>query len=399
MRPPCNPERMTSMTLSFPDLASKRWFALFATLCLGCAGHAMAAPQANSCPVTAPANASDKPIRMMFVGDLVFNNSFVNSDIPRSWDKEYFAGVQSLLARSDLNFGNLEGALTERKDSMKTPSADGHVFAFSYPPRYAQLLRDEGFKAVIVANNHAYDFRYEGYLDTLHYLKEAGIQAVGPRDGYATFDLRGLKVAMLGFTYNAKFNSIFELKRDAELVRQAKAQGNFVVVTFHAGAEGPPAIWHNNEDEMFLGENRGNSVAFARAMVDAGADIIVGVGPHVVRAAECYHDKPIIYSLGNFIGIGGLSTKRVSAVSLLLEIAVGQDGKLQQIGLTPLRFDERKLAQVDNKEFATRLVNHLGQHARYQGDFIEFPVRPEAQTEFEAWLKDNAPPPATRNKE
>lgn len=375
--------------MSFRTISTLR---LISALCLSLiAAPALAAE--SSCFAHATPASGAKPVHMMFVGDLVFNNSFVNGDIPRSWDKEYFTGVQSLLDRSDLNFGNLEGALTESKDSMKTPSANGNVFAFSYPPRYAQLLRDEGFKAVIVANNHAYDFRYEGYQDTLRHLKEAGVQAVGPRDGYATFDLRGLKVAMLGFTYNAKFNTIFELKRDADMVRQAKAQGNYVVVTFHAGAEGPPAIWHKNEDEIFLGENRGNSVAFARAMIDAGADIIVGVGPHVVRAAECYHNKPIIYSLGNFISIGGLSTKRVSAVSLLLEIAVGQDGTLQQLGVTPLRFDDRKLAQVDSKEYATRLVNYLGQHALFKGDFIEFPVKPEAQAEFDAWLKTSAPAP------
>lgn len=360
--------------------------ALLAALAISLTALPAAAGQ-MSCIPPAQSEGGAAPIRMVFGGDLVFNNSFVNGDIPRSWDGEYFAGVRPLLKRADLAFGNLEGALTERKDSMKT--IGGHSFAFSYPPRYAELLRDEGFKVVIVANNHAYDFREEGYRDTLHYLKEAGVLAVGPRDhSIATFDIRGLKVAMLGFTYTSKFNSIFELKRDVDMVQQAKAQGSYVVVTFHAGAEGPAAIWHKNEEEIFLGEDRGNSVTFARAMIDAGADMVVGVGPHVIRAAECYQGKPIVYSLGNFISIGGLSTKKVAAVSVLLEVAVNPDKTLQHIDLVPLRFDERKLPQVDSKEFATRLVNYLGQHARYDGNFIEFPVDPKGQQEFESWLQE-----------
>jgi poly-gamma-glutamate capsule biosynthesis protein CapA/YwtB (metallophosphatase superfamily) len=141
-----------------------------------------------------------------------------------------------------------------------------------------------------------------------------------------------------------------------------------------------------------MGENRGNTVAFSRAMIDAGADLVVGHGPHVLRAAECYHDKPIVYSLGNFVGVGGLSAKNFAAVSALLEVEVAMDGSLQQINLVPLRFNEQKLPQVDPSEYGTRLVNHLGRHARYDGSFIEFPVSNSGQEEFTAWLTGNTPP-------
>jgi poly-gamma-glutamate capsule biosynthesis protein CapA/YwtB (metallophosphatase superfamily) len=335
------------------------------------------------------ADAAQEPIHMVFGGDIVLGNSFVVNDIPESWDRSYFAGVRPLLKHADLVFGNLEGVLTDRSDTMKDPGS-GRQFAFKFPPRYAGLLREEGFNILNVANNHAYDFREEGYLDTLHNLDQAGILPTGPRDRIETLTIRGFKIAMLGFTYSSKFNSVFDLEHDAELVRQAKAEGAYVVVTFHAGAEGPTAIWHSNEDETFMGENRGNTVGFAHAMIDAGADLAVGHGPHVLREAECYHGHPIAYSLGNFVGVGGLSSKKMAAVSALLEVSVNKDGTLQHIDLMPIRFNERKLPQTDPRAFGTRLVNYLGQHARYAGNFIEFPADGEGQNEFLTWLKENA---------
>lgn len=347
------------------------------------------AAQDTSCSGSTPTDSTAQPIRMVFGGDIVLGNSFLVDDIPASWDRNYFSGVRSVFKDADIQFGNLEGVLTERKDSMKHTDT-GRAFAFSFPPRYAELLRKEGFNILNVANNHAYDFREEGYLDTLHNLKQAGIVPAGPRGKIEIVSVRGFKIAMLGFTYSSKFNSVFELQEDAELVRQAKAQGAYTIVTFHAGAEGPAAIWHDNADEMFLGENRGNEVAFTHAMIDAGADLAVGHGPHVLREAECYKGHPIVYSLGNFVGVGGLSVKKVAAVSALLEVTINTDGTLRHIDLAPIRFSEARLPQLDEQAYGTRLVNYLGKHALYPGTFIEFPVQPDAQADFEKWFRQNA---------
>ncbi len=345
-----------------------------------------------ACQGSVPANATqEEPIRMVFGGDIVLGNSFLVDNIPASWDRSYFSGVRRLFKHADLVFGNLEGALTDRNDTLKN-AASGRQFAFKFPPRYAGLLRNEGFSIVNVANNHAFDFREEGFRDTLRNLEQAGVLFTGPRDRIETLTVRGLKISMVGFTYSSRFNSVFELEHDAALVRQAKADGAYVIVTFHAGAEGPDAIWHTDEDEMFLGEDRGNTVGFAHAMIDAGADLAVGHGPHVLREAECYRGHPIVYSLGNFVGAGGLSSKKVAAVSALLEVSVNPDGTLRGIDLAPIRFDERRLPQLDARAFGTRLVNYLGQHAQYPGNFIEFPTKSSGQGEFLAWLKKNAKP-------
>lgn len=367
----------------------RRVFPLAGLLCALTSAPLFAAPDDLACTGAAPADATQQPIRMVFGGDIVLGNSFLVDNIPASWDRSYFGGVRPLLKDADLVFGNLEGVLTERNDTLKHP-ASGRQFAFKFPPRYAGLLRKEGFNIVNVANNHAFDFREEGFLDTLHNLDQAGILATGPRDRIETLTIRDFKIAIIGFTYSPRFNSVFELEHGAELVRQAKAQGAYVIATFHAGAEGPAAIWHGNEDEPFLGENRGNTVAFARAMIDAGADLAVGHGPHVLREAECYHGRPIVYSLGNFVGVGGLSAKKVAAVSALLEVLVNPDGTLRHLDLVPIRFDDRRVPQRDPRAFGVRLVNYLGQHAQYDGQFIEFPVSGSGEKAFLAWLKKNA---------
>ncbi len=345
----------------------------------------------ETCVAPAKAGVTGEPIRMVFGGDVVLGNSFAVDDIPESWDATYFAGVRPVLDHADVLFGNLEGVLTNHASTLKKPGS-GRQFAFRFPPRYAELLRQTGFNIVNVANNHAFDFGESGFLDTLSYLQKAGIKATGPRDEMVTLTIRGFKIIMIGFTFSSKFNSVFELEHGAELVRQAKAQGAYVIVTFHAGAEGTPAIWHGNEDEIFLGENRGNEVAFAHAMIDAGADMAVGHGPHVLREAECYQGHPIVYSLGNFVGVGGLSAKRMAGISALLEVRVRMDGSVQDINMVSIRFDDRRLPQLDDRAFGLRLVNYLGRHARYAGNFIAFPASGGGQKEFEAWFSDNAEP-------
>ena len=349
-------------------------------------GIAFGGEHQTACTAPPLPGIEQNSVRMVFGGDIVLGNNFLVDNIPASWDERYFAGVRSVLKDADVVFGNLEGVLSDRGETLKQPG-NGRQFAFRMPPRYAALLRREGFDILNIANNHAYDFGETGFRDTQDNLEKAGIAYVGPRGHLATLAVRGLSVAMLSFSYSSRFGSVFELEQDAELVRRAKAQGHYLIVTFHAGAEGPAAIWHGNQEEMFFGENRGNVVAFARAMIDAGADLVVGHGPHVLRGIECYRDRPIAYSLGNLVGVGGLSAQKLAAVSALLEIYVNLDGSLRSMNLIPLRFDEQKLPEPDQRAFGTRLVNHLGQHAIFDGSFVGFPVERDGHEEFERWLR------------
>lgn len=350
--------------------------------------------QAASAVPTTSSVIPNPSVRIMLTGDIVLGNSFapqgdnVVQDIPKDWDQRYFAGVRDVLKQANLVIGNLEGVLTEHPITRKA-TGTGRQFAFRSPPRYASLLKEEGFGVLNVANNHAYDFGKIGVRDTLAALEQAEITTAGVPGEIKLLNILGLNIAVLGYSYSPWFNSILDLTKSAELVQQAKAQGAYVIVTFHAGAEGSPAIWHADQEEIFMGENRGNTVAFSRAMIAAGADMVVGHGPHVLRAAECYQGKPIIYSLGNFIGVGGLSAQKFAAVSALLDVSIGLDGAIQRMNLVPIRFNEQKLPYVDLHALGTRLVNYLGKHARYTGNFIEFSVNEPGQQEFDAWYKAN----------
>lgn len=351
---------------------------------------AHASLESTSCTSTAAKIENGEPVRIIFGGDIVLGNSFVVEHIPKEWEANYFAGVRTALKGAHLAVGNFEDTLTNHEKTSKTPGS-GRQYAFRSPPHYADLMYQEGFRILNVANNHANDFGEIGFKDTSNNLKQAGIAVAGLRDEAASLITHGLDIAVLGFTYSSRFNTVFDLAAGADLVKQAKAKGAYVIVTFHAGAEGSPAIWHENEDELFMGENRGNTVAFSRAMIDAGADLLVGHGPHVLRAAECYKNKPIVYSLGNFVGVGGLSAKNFAGVSALLEVTVAQDKSLLNIKMIPLRFDEQKLPQIDTREFGTRLINYLGKNAKYPGIFLEFPVGKDDANEFSAWLASNLP--------
>lgn len=352
--------------------------------------------QGVSCTAPAPEAQAD-PVRMVFGGDIVLGNSFVVEHIPKDWESRYFEGVRKILKRADIAFGNFEDTLTDFEKSSKNPGS-GRQYAFRSPPHYAELLYQENFRVLNVANNHAFDFGETGFKDTVSNMRNAGIEVAGLLNQPAKLSVRGLNIAVLGFAYLNRFNMVQDIEEGVERVRQAKAGGAYVIVTFHGGAEGSPAVWNDNIDEEFMGENRGNTVAFSRAMIDAGADLVVGHGPHVLRAAECYQGKPIVYSLGNFVGVGGLSSKNFAAVSALLEIAINTNGSLQSINLVPLRFNEQKLPQIDPQEYGTRLVNYLGQHAKFSGSFINFPVENEGQEQFSKWLAVNMPAMRTAKK-
>ena len=133
------------------------------------------------------------------------------------------------------------------------------------------------------------------------------------------------------------------------------------------------------------------SLKIIDTMIEAGADLVAGHGPHVLRAVECYMGRPIAYSLGNFVAVGGLSIKQMANVSAILQMTISPDGVLRQIEMLPLRFDEARVPLPDSRGFALHLLNQLGRHARYPGTFVEFPAPEESKKAFDIWFAENAP--------
>jgi poly-gamma-glutamate capsule biosynthesis protein CapA/YwtB (metallophosphatase superfamily) len=325
-------------------------------------------------------------VTIRFVGDIVLGNSHIVENIPTEWEKTYFSGVDEYLRSANLSIGNLEGALTNQTRTSKDTST-GRSFAFRFPPHYAELLRKQGFLALHVANNHSNDFGDSGYADSLEALKSSDIEAVGVKGKISYLNINGIKVAIVGFGYYPRQDMIQDLNNVRSLISKAKEEAKFVIATFHAGAEGSNAIWHSNQSELFMGEDRGNSVAFARAAIESGADTVVGHGPHVLRAIECYNGKPIFYSLGNFVGVGGLSNRGLTALSAIAGIRLNAGAEIKGIEFASVLINEKKIPQIDDRGFSAHLTNFLAENSRYPGTFIKVPTDASTAKEFDAWAR------------
>ena len=95
-------------------------------------------------------------------------------------------------------------------------------------------------------------------------------------------------------------------------------------------------LWHApapGKDETFDGEDRGDVVRFAHAAIDAGADIVIGQGPHVPRAVELYRGHLIAYSLGNFWTYEGVMNYAVSGLGPVLEAWLAPDGTVAGLAI------------------------------------------------------------------
>jgi hypothetical protein len=291
------------------------------------------------------AGASRAVVRFAFTGDIALLAGPADA---------YFAPV----LRGDVVLGNLEGTLTDR-GSSKCSAGSTSCFSFRAPPSYAALLRSAGFTVVNLANNHAYDYGAVGQTDTIAAVRKAKLLTTGRPGEIAYTVVRGTRVAVLGFAPYPWAQSLVDLPAAQALVRKADRWADLVVVTMHAGAEGSAHAHVRPGTEFFLGENRGNVVAFSHAVVDAGADLVLGSGPHVLRGLEWYRGRLIAYSLGNFLGNGTLSMGGMNGVSAVLQVALRPDGSWLNGRVVPVRLVSPGVPAPDPTRAALSLMRSL----------------------------------------
>jgi poly-gamma-glutamate capsule biosynthesis protein CapA/YwtB (metallophosphatase superfamily) len=190
---------------------------------------------------------------------------------------------------------------------------------------------------VSLANNHANDFGAEGLADTVAALAEAGIAPTGTPGANAVREVDGTRVAVVGFAPYPWADPLLDVAAASARVAEAAARADVVVVTMHAGAEGADAARTPRGPETYLGEDRGDVRAFARAVIDAGADLVVGHGPHVLRGIEFHAGRPIAYSLGNLAGYGTFSLRGPLRRGAVLQVELGADGAFRAGRLVPTR--------------------------------------------------------------
>ncbi len=299
-----------------------------------------------------------KYITIKAVGDIVAGTNFPDYRLPRNPNQLLPKPVRDKLKNSDILFGNYESTLTNHPYTTKD-TTKGAVFAFRSPPEYASLFSQVGFDVMSVANNHAMDFGRKGFSDTVNNLNAAGVKTVGAKNQILYTKVKNIPVAWIGFCFYEYCNTVQDIQKAKALVNQARQKAKIVIISMHVGAEGSDALHVRNATEYFYGENRGNSILFARSMVDAGADLILGHGPHVPRAMEVYKGKLIAYSLGNFLGYKTFSTTAEKGDSLILEAKINQDGDFVSGKIDSIQLDKTGIPQVDKYGQTIDLIRSL----------------------------------------
>ncbi|MFM7427037.1 MAG: CapA family protein [Elainella sp.] len=338
-------------------------------------------PAANFSPSPtaspSPANPiTDVAVTIKAVGDMIPGSNYRGkASLPTepgealAAEREFlFGNIKPFFDDNDLLFGNFESTLTDYPTSAKDTSQN-MTFAFRTPPVYAQMLQELGFDVLSVANNHSMDFGDPGFEDTIAHIEQAGMKAVGKKDQIVYKTVKGVPMAFIGFSYLPYHNQMQDLERAGALVREAKQQAKIVVISVHAGAEGSDATHVSDRTEYFFGEDRGNLVAFAHAMVDQGADLILGHGPHVPRALELYKGKLIAYSLGNFVGYKTLSTVGTLGDSLILKAQLNAEGDFVSGRIIPVALDSNGVPKLDDYFQSVVLIRNL-----IRTDFPQTPI-------------------------
>jgi poly-gamma-glutamate capsule biosynthesis protein CapA/YwtB (metallophosphatase superfamily) len=300
-------------------------------------------------------SASGAGITFAAVGDTMLGNTPELPSDPGS----YLDQVKGQLT-GDVVFGNLEGTLTDVSESPKCGGApSGSCYAFRTPPSYARHLAAAGFTVMNNANNHSYDFGQTGLEQTLAALRKAGIAQDGLPGKVTVVRAGGERVAFVGFAPYAQTGSLLDLEAARKLIRYAAKRSPIVVVAIHAGAEGSDAQHVTGSEETYLGEDRGNPEAFAKMAIRAGADLVFGSGPHVLRGMEIYRDRLIAYSLGNFSGFHNFDTSGVLGASAVLHVTVGKDGGFRSGRIASVRLVEAGQPVLDSSDEGAALIGEL----------------------------------------
>ncbi|TXJ51120.1 CapA family protein [Brachyspira aalborgi] len=304
-------------------------------------------------------NILNAEIILSFVGDVMTGSDYPDkSYLPSNEGKDIFKSVENYFRNSDVNFANLEGAIANTNTQSSKRSKNS--YSFRMPPYMANRIAEAGFNIVAVANNHSRDFGDKGYKQTQEYLKNAEIKIVGNILNTATIiEIKNKKIGFLAFYYfSYANNSIQDITSAKALVEKTKKECDFLIVSFHGGAEGGNMFRVPKETEIFYGENRGDVYKFARAVSDAGADLIIGHGPHVLRAMEIYNNSFIAYSLGNFVGYKQFSLAGNNGISAILQITLNDNLKINSAKVIPIKLINGGIPSVDSSNEAIKKLNN-----------------------------------------
>jgi poly-gamma-glutamate capsule biosynthesis protein CapA/YwtB (metallophosphatase superfamily) len=271
-----------------------------------------------------------------------------------------FSYISFLTKHPSLMIGNLEGTFAKETRVSKCTYMQGACHAFRGNPLFAYTLKDSGFDLITLTNNHSYDYGDEGHRDTEIALENAGIPYISQTKPSTTLLVNGKKVGVLGVSFTPPLSTITDYTFIAREIAALRQTSDIVILIFHGGAEGINKTAVTGKEEYLGNENRGNVELVARTAIDAGADIVLGSGPHVLRKVEYYNNRPIVYSAGNaFGGNQRLTTTGILGISALFTIT--EHDNIFTHTVTPLILSKSGIPSIDTEGRALQLIKELSQ--------------------------------------
>jgi hypothetical protein len=345
----------------------------------------------SAIPLAAPPARLYAPVRLAFVGDINLGTTTFPDGVPPDDGRGLLDRARPSLV-GDLVVGNLEGVLADTGSSVKCewlrerdarrerelrrrrrrhlppPPADSTAdqagcYAFRTPIALAPRLGEAGFTHLNLANNHANDFGPAGRASTEALLDSLGVGVYGPIGRIAIDSIRRgdslTVVGLIGFSTYPFAYDLLDIQRSAVVVDSVRRLVDLLLVTFHGGSEGIRAL-HTPEQAESLGhEPRGELRRWAHAVIDAGADGVVGHGPHVLRGIEIYRGRPIVYSLGNFLTYRGFNLAGPLGIAGVLQLEYAPDRRLRRARIVSMRQLPRQGPAPDPDGEAVNLVRQL----------------------------------------
>jgi poly-gamma-glutamate capsule biosynthesis protein CapA/YwtB (metallophosphatase superfamily) len=268
-------------------------------------------------------------IRIVAVGDMMLGTNYPDkSYLPPDSGKYLLAEAAPIIQKASLAFGNLEGCILDGEGTVKNCKDPKKCYAFRQPSYMGKWIKQAGFDVLSVANNHLGDFGQEGREFTMATLKQLGLRFAGQVScPWDTFAIDSIRYGFTAYSVNSNTLQIHDYKLMESIVKRLDTISDIVIVSFHGGAEGLPYRYVTRKTEKYVGENRGNVYEFAHKAIDAGADLVIGHGPHVPRAIEIYNKRFIAYSLGNFCTYARFNLSSYAGIAPLLEISVNRTGE------------------------------------------------------------------------
>lgn len=290
-------------------------------------------------PSIADTASVQRKIVITGVGDIMLGSAFPDSRLLPPSDNPclLLGNVADTLTSSDITFGNLEGSFLDRGEPWKKCRDTTICYLFRMPERYISALTYSGFNILSVANNHFGDFGVPGRTRTRQILDSAGIKYAGLLEHpYAIFRKDSILYGFCAFAPNSGTVNLNDLDKAAEIVRMLADTCDIVIVSFHGGAEGAGFQHVPKKAEIFHGENRGDVYLFAHTMIDNGADVVFGHGPHVTRAIEVYRNRFISYSMGNFCTYGRINLAGPNGLAPIVKLNVDTTGRFLSGRIVPV---------------------------------------------------------------